>query len=246
MKVEQAPAFPDDTSNSYNNPGLLRLDIKEASQPIDGDYYTYSYDAFTLVKSDGTTIQESGQQTDASIDAGVTRTNWLDFVVNGPALDVSKLTLRVGATTEAQMNIPLQNGADLGKYQPKTYPMTNKQSTYDGVTWTITSVTVSYSALGSQAKTGMEYVIISSRLDNNTSKTAYDTVGGNMRLQSGGISSKPEGNTDALTNAIASNQTGITGDTTFEMPLGATSFTCNVLQGTDDNAAPTSISFTIS
>jgi zinc-ribbon domain len=242
--VKEAPGFPDDANNSYNNPGLVRLDIKEASQPIDGNYYTYSYNAFTLVKADGTTLQESGQLTDASISAGVSRSNWLDFVVNGN-VDINKLILRVGAASEAQMDIPLQNGVDLSKYQPKTYQI-NKQSTYDGVTWTITSVTVSYSALGLQAKTGMEYVIIASRLDNNSAKTAYDTVGGNMRLQSGSTSSTPEQNTNVLTDSIASNQTGVTGNTTFQMPQGSTNFTCNVLKGTDDGADPTSIQFTLS
>ena len=217
----------------------MRLDIKEESQTIDGGFYNYSYSAFTLVKADGTTIAMSTNQTGSSINAGVSRTNWLDFTTNG-TVDVSQLKLRVGADTEAQMNIPLQNKADLSKYQPKSYQM-NKQATYDNLTWTITNVTVSYSALGSQAKKGMVYVVISSRLDNNSSNYAFDSVGDNMRLQSGSTSSAPEKNT--LLNSLKPGQTGVTGNTTFEMPQGSTDFTCNVLKGTIDNSPATSIQF---
>lgn len=225
LDVKQAGSFADDTG-IYGSPGVLRLDVKEASQPIDTGYYNYSYTAFTLVKADGTTITESSSQTSASISAGVSRSNWLDFTTNGN-VDVSKLTLRVGAATEAQMNIPLQNNADLNKYQPKTYNINQKApSQYGYVTWTITTVTMSYSALGSQAKTGMVYVVISSRLDDNSSTNSYDSVGTYMRLQTGDTSAAPENNT--LPGSVAANQTNVTGNTVFEVPQGSTNFTCTV------------------
>ena len=238
LDVKQAPSFSDD-SRIYGSPNVLRLDIKEESQTIDGGYYNYDYGAFTLVNADGTTISVSTNQTGPSINAGVSRTNWLDFATHG-TLDVGQLQLRVGTDAEAQMNIPLQNKADLSKYQSKSHQI-NKQATYDNLTWTITSVTVSYSALGSQAKKGMVYVVISSRLDNNSGNYAFDSVGDNMRLQSGSTSSAPEKNT--LPSSVRPGQTGVTGNTTFEVPQGSTDFTCNVLKGTIDNSPATSIQF---
>jgi hypothetical protein len=62
-----------------------------------------------------------------------------------------------------------------------------------------------------------------------------------MRLQSGSTSSAPEKNT--LLNSLKPGQTGVTGNTTFEMPQGSTDFTCNVLKGTIDNSPATSIQF---
>jgi hypothetical protein len=236
VDVKQAPSFSDDTY-IYGSPGVLRLDVKEESQTIDGGYYNYSYSAFTLVKADGTTVEVGSKQTGSGIDAGVSRTNWLDFKTNG-TLDVNQLKLRVGADTEAQMNIPLQNKADLSKYQSKSYQI-NKQAMYGNVNWTITNVTTSYSALGSQAKKGMVYVIISSRLDNNTNDYAFDSVGGNMRLQTGSTSAPPEKNT--LPGSLSPGQTGVTGNTTFEVPQGSTDFTANVLKGS--YAPATSIQF---
>ena len=172
----------------------------------------------------------------------MSRTNWIDFATGG-TLDVNKLTLHVGADTEAQMTIPLQNHTNLGKYyQPVPYSI-NKQATYNNLTWTITNVTVSYSALGSQAKKGMMYVVISSRLDNNSAKASYDSVGDNMRLQSGSTSSAPEKNT--LSGSVSAGQTNVTGNTTFEMPQGSTDFTCNVLKGGIENSEPTSITFQV-
>ena len=55
LDVQQASSFSDDSSY-YSNPGVLRLDVKEESQTIDGGFYNYSYDSLRLVTANGTTF----------------------------------------------------------------------------------------------------------------------------------------------------------------------------------------------
>ena len=242
MDVKQANTFSDDTDYYDTGTSVLRLDLKESTQTTTADFYNYDYSAFILELPDGTTVASKNSRADSSIDSGVNRLNWLDFEMNSTQ-DVSKLKLRVGLQTEEQMEIPLKNGVDLSKYQPKVYQV-NKSVMYGDLNWTITKVTVKYSALGKQAKSGFVFVIISSKLDNNSSNDSYESVGDNMRLQANGISATNEGN--SLPYSVSARQTGVTGDTTFEMPQGATSFTCALLQGSSAGYNPVSIQVQLS
>ena len=83
-------------------------------------------------------------------DAGVSRTNWLDFPVP-TNVQISQLTFQLGSATEAQEMIALTGKANVAQYQTKTTQLNNVTSQYAGLTWTVTSATVSLGYKGQQA-----------------------------------------------------------------------------------------------
>jgi hypothetical protein len=114
--VQQANSFPDDSSTPQ---GGIRVSIKESNPTTKGTNYVYS-DVVRLVFPDGTIAPPSGEQNNSAPDSGVSRDNWLDFVMTNQTIDLSKLILRFGSASQQQMDIPLIPNANLSKYQPKT------------------------------------------------------------------------------------------------------------------------------
>jgi len=157
--------------------------------------------------------------------AGVSQNNWIDFPANIQNIDLSKLVLRFGSSTENQMNIPLVASADLNKYQPKTVSP-NAAFQYAGLSWTLTSATESLSATGQQASTGMVYVTVTLKAFNSTTNNFSAYPGDYMRLQSGDSKSPPSDFT--IPTSIASQSNG-SGTVSFEIPQGGTSFTLLML-----------------
>src|SRR5712672_3049644 len=100
--------------------------------------YLYG-DVTRLLLPDKTSIVPLQSQNDISPSSAVTRNNWIDFAVP-LSTNVKQLTLRLGTATEAQIDIPLTDSADLSKYQPKTVTP-QKQASYAGATLTVTQAT---------------------------------------------------------------------------------------------------------
>ncbi len=163
------------------------------------------------------------------IDQTVTRTNWIDFPLSS-SVDLNKLTLRLGAASQAQMDVALTGNANLSKYQLKTTsPNTSFQ--YAGLKWTLTTVTSSFSADGKQADNGMRYIVVTLKVNNPTSDTYYYSINDYGRLQSGTITNPPTNTT--LDSSIAAGTTGAVGTVTFLMPQNGGSFTLTMLARTD-------------
>jgi len=182
-------------------------------------------DVTRLLLPDKTSVVPLQSQNDISPSSAVTRNNWIDFAVP-LSTNVKQLTLRLGTATEAQIDIPLTDSADLSKYQPKTVTP-QKQASYAGATWTVTQATEQLSAQGKQADKGMIYVIVTVRVDNNSSSPFRDLPEDYLRLKAGDTTVT---DTDSsLPSDIASGQTNATGETIFLVPQGNTNFTLILL-----------------
>lgn len=217
LNVQQSQSFADDSSSGTN--GVLRLNIQEKTGAT-APSYAYS-SVVNLILSSGNTVSLANALQSTSPDAGVSRTNWLDFALPTNT-NVGELTLRLGTDAEAQMNIPLKANAELSQYQTKTIsPNTTLQ--YKGLNWTITSAALSWSAVGKQAAKGMRYVTVTLKIDNPSPNEFIAYWGDYIRLKSSSATSAPDSST--LGTSFAAGSTGTKGDVVFIMPDNSTSFT---------------------
>jgi hypothetical protein len=219
VSAQQSQTFLDDSSSSAT--GMVRLNLKEDNKSTSSARFLYSDEA-RLILPDKTSVAPVNEQQFGGPDAGVSRTNWLDFPVS-TSVKVSQLTLQLGKDTEAQETIPLTGKASLAQYQPKT-AQPNVATQYAGLTWTITSTTVSLGFKGQQADKGMQYVDVTLKVDNPTSQDFRGYYGDYLRLKSGDATSAPSGDT-TLPLSFAAGSSGGTGDVIFTMPSGSTSYT---------------------
>ena len=221
VSVQQANSFPDDTSAPQ---GGIRVATMESNSTTNNVRYAYS-DIIRLVMPDGSIIAPSNEKYYEGPATGVSQDNWIDFPVTSQNIDLSKLILRYGSTTENQMDIPLASNADLSKYQPRTVTP-NSTFQYSGVNWTLVSATESLSANGQQASTGMIYVTVTLKAVNSSANNFSGYPGDYMRLQSGGSKSPPSDFT--FPTSVASQSNGA-GTVTFAIPQGGNSFTLLML-----------------
>jgi hypothetical protein len=223
VSAEQSQAFLDDIDSGTN--GMVRLNLKESNQGTSGAGYAYS-DIARLILPDKTSVAPANEQQFSGPDAGVTRTNWLDFPVS-TSVQINQLSFQLGKDTQAQETIPLTGKANLAQYQPKT-AQPNVSTHYAGLTWTITSATFSLSFKGQQADKGMSFVTVKLKVDNPTSRDFNAYWGDYIRLKSGDATSAPTTDTTLPLNFPAGSA-GATGNVIFLMPSGNTSFTLIML-----------------
>lgn len=221
--VEYAPGFSDDSSLSS---GGVRISFRESNTTSRTIIFAYS-EVARLILPDGTAMAPANELHYASPDAQASDTNWLDFQVANQPADLSKLVLEMGLATENQMKIPLSPSANLSQYQPRT-SSPNATFSFDGLTWTLTEATMSYSANGQQATAGNIYITITLHVVNNSSQTFVEAPSNYMRLVAGGATNAPDTNA-TLTDFIAP-QTNATGKVTFLAPQGGTTYTL-VMEG---------------
>jgi hypothetical protein len=220
VNVQQSKAFMDDLNAGTT--GVVRLNIKENNTSTSSARFLYS-DSARLILPDKTSVAPTNEQQFSGPDAGVSRTNWLDF----PAptnIQISQLTLQLGTDTEAQEMIALTGKANVTQYQVKTTQLTNVTTQYAGLTWTVTSATVSLGYKGQQAAKGMQYVTVSLKIDNPSSRDFNAYYGDYFRLKSGDTTSAPSSSTD-FPLSFAAGSSGGTGDVNFIMPASSTSYT---------------------
>ena len=237
VNVQQSKAFMDDLNASTT--GVVRLNIKESNSTTTGTGYVYS-DDFRLILPDKTSVAPTGEELSSSPDAGVTRTNWIDFPVP-TNVQISQLTLQLGKETEAQELIALNGKANVAQYQTKTTHPNNTITQYAGLTWTVTAVTVSLDYKGQQAAKGTQFVTVSLKVDNPSSQDFSAYWGDYFRLQSGSTISPPSTDTNFPTS-FAAGSTGGTGDVDFVMPTGSTTYTL-LFKSTASYPTPSSVNF---
>lgn len=219
---QQASSFSDDTSTPQ---GGVRVTMKEVNSTTNNASFLYS-DVVRLIMPDGSANAPSNEKNPIGPDAGISRDNWIDFVVASQNIDLSKLVLRFGSATENQMNIPLVAGTDLSKYQSKAVTP-NSAFQYAGLNWTLTSATESLSANGKQAATGMVYVTVTLKAVNSSANGFSGIPTDYMRLQSGDSKSPPT--TDYTFPISVASQSSGTGTVIFPITQGGTSFTLLML-----------------
>lgn len=220
VDVKQSTTFLDDTSGTAN--GMIRLDFKESAGQQTG---IYSYgDVFRLILPNGNTVTPIAEENGGNPQTATTRNNWADFQVP-TSIKPDQIQLVVGTPQDAQIKFFLT-----GKVDPKYLPQTaspNVTFTYAGMQWTITKAAITYSAEGKQATPGNIYVTISLSTVNNSSQVFIDNTDSYMRMKAGSAVSPPVDN-GTFTNSIQPSST-VTGDVSFLMPQGNTSFTLVML-----------------
>jgi hypothetical protein len=215
----QSQTFLDDSSSGTT--GVVRLNLKEDNSSTSSARYLYSDEA-RLLLPDKTSVAPVNEQQFGGPDGGVSRTNWLDFTVP-TSVKISQLTFQLGRETKAQEMIPLTGKVSLSQYKPKMAQL-NVATQYAGLTWTITTATVSLGFKGQQADKGMQYVTVTLKVDNPTTQTFRGYYGDYMRLKSGDSTSAPTGDT-TLPLSFDSGSSGSTGDVVFLMPSSSASYT---------------------
>ncbi|MDQ2903812.1 MAG: hypothetical protein M3Y81_09695 [Chloroflexota bacterium] len=225
ISVQQSTSFPDDSSTS-NSPYVIRLQLKEHNSSANNVAIYYS-DAARLLLPDGTTVTPASTSSDlGSIPQATDHTGWLDFPLS-TNVKPEQLSLQLGTNTEAKIKIPLTARADLSQYKTKT-ATPNTKIQYAGLTWTVTSATISMSAAGTQVDAGKRFLTLTLKVDNSTSQgfTAY--YGNYIRLQAGGTTVSPDSSTNFPTS-FAAQSTGTTGTVIFIVPDNTSSFTLILL-----------------
>jgi hypothetical protein len=219
LDAQQSQSFIDDPHTGTS--GMVRVYLQEhnnATVPVNLMYTTIA----SLVLPDGKTVAPAYVKANESIAPGATQPGMLDFAVPA-SLKVDQLTLRLGAASEAQIDIPLTGHADLSQYAPKTVPL-NGKAQYLGLDWTLVSATTQLSLDGQQASKGMRYVILTLKVNNTLSQTAiagspYDY----MRLKAGDTTATPKDTTLPVSFDAGAN--GKTGTVTFLAPQDVTTLT---------------------
>lgn len=240
--IKQANKFSDDsfTGLDYeNNKNYVRVNFNEKQTSDKTSYFSYS-SAFTLILPDQSTAKAIQAEDIEGPQGGVVRTNWVDFELNNQ-VDLSKLSLRLGGSDEAQMTFPLKTGADVSKYNPQKITP-NQAFQYAGMSWTLNDVTQSYYNNGQQAKTGKVIVIVDLTANNNSSSTVYLTDNF-IRLQSGTTVTAPNYDSN-LTNfdIVDPGTTNIQGTAVFDTPPSS-NYTLEFASG--QNITAQSLNFTI-
>lgn len=213
--LQQADKFSDDSLTSYSQkPNFVRMNFKEQQQAKQSSYFSYS-SAFRLVLPDNTSVAPESSREFSGPQQSVSRSNWIDFPTSA-RVDLTQLTLQLGTGEEAQMTIPLKDGADLSKYQTKTVQL-NKTVTYADAQWTLQNATQSYSFNGKQAAKGKVYLTVQMVANNSTDNELF--LSSFVRLKSGTDVSSPEYSSDANNfDIIKPRTTNIQGSETFLTP----------------------------
>ena len=241
LNAQQAQRFVNDPNSG--NDGMLRLNLKEQNNT--GVSIARSYaDIARLVLPGGSTVTPVYVKAKGSIASGVTQSSFVDFAVP-TTTSARKIVLRLGAASEAQMDIPLTGQANLSKYAPRSVKP-DGQMLYMGLNWTLTQATSQLYTPGQQASKGKRYIIVTLSVDNTLSQEAITgSPYSYMRLQVGNTLLSPQAST--LPVSFAVGETGKTGAVTFLVPQNSGSFTLILQpQGNNSGFDPASTSFQLS
>jgi hypothetical protein len=239
LSVQQAQRFADDSSAQS---GVVRLNTREQSTSSRHSFYLYS-DVARLILPDKSAVPPVNTQHFGAPDPEATQSNWWDFPLS-TRVNISDLTLQLGTAAEAQMDLPLTGKADVSQYQPRTsHP--NAQTHYDGLTWTVTEATLTWSADGQQADQGMRYVTVTLKIANPSSRAFATSWGDYLRLQAGKTTSAPTPYA-TIPTLIPAGSSGQTGGASFPVPAGYTSYMLLFLGNATTGVSQASVDFQIS
>ena len=124
LNAQQSDRFINDPNTSTN--GMLRLNIREQNNTNVKISWLYANSAH-LILPGGTTVAPAYVKAKVGIVPGATQTSLVDFAVPG-GTDVRKIILRLGTSSEAQMDMPLTGHANLGSYDPRTVKLNGQMA----------------------------------------------------------------------------------------------------------------------
>jgi len=240
--IQQGSKFSDDslTGLDYENKNYIRVNFKEQQLSNKTSYFS-SDSVFLLILPDKTTASALKAEEFDGPAQGVVRTNWVDFELS-KQVDLSKLSLRLGDSDEAQMTFDLKTGADVSKYNPQKVTL-NQSFQYAGMSWTLKDATQSYYNNGQQAKTGKVVVIVDLTANNPATNGTVYLYDGFIRLKSGATVTAP--NYDSNLNdfdIVDSGTSNVQGTAVFATPPSS-SYTLEFISGKNIDAQ--SINFSI-
>jgi hypothetical protein len=240
VNAQQAQNFLDDLNT--RDDGMLRLNLRATNSTTVRVAWRYE-DSAQLVLPGNSIVKPTYVKGIVDLPAGKTQNTIVDFAVPA-SIALAKLTLRIGAANEAQLDIPLNAQADLSSLLPRKTALIG-HAVYFGLNWTLQSATTSLSIPGTQASKGMRYVTLALSVDNTLSQTA---IAGSpyqyARLQSGKTQATPVDSTLPISFQAGAN--GVTGTLSFLVPQKSTAFSLLFLpQGQNSNDSAT-LSFQLS
>ena len=223
LKIEQSQRFLDDPTSATD--GMVRVHLQAQNKtavPVNLIYNTIA----TLVIPGGKVLTPTYVKGNIGVAPGRTQASIVDFAVPS-ATKVNQLILRLGAPDEAQVDVPLMQGANLTQYTSKTTTL-NGAFQYLGLNWSLVNATTQFSIAGKQASKAMHYVTVTLNVANTLSQTAisgspYDYI----RLKAGNITAMPVDTTLPVSFTAGAN--GKTGTVTFLVPQSATKLTLILL-----------------
>jgi len=220
--IQYAQSFADDSSITT---GGVRVSFNENNVTTTNPDFIYG-DVARLILPDGSSVAPTNELHSVSPGSQTSDTNWLDFQVASQPANLSQLVIQMGTAQENQMQIPLNAGADLSKYQPKTVTL-GTQFQYAGLNWTLKSATGSLSVAGKQATTGNVYVTLALSVFNPTAAGYSALASDYARLQVGGTTNAPTSDTNFPISIAA--QANVSGTMIFLVPQGNSAFTLIML-----------------
>jgi hypothetical protein len=186
----------------------------------------YGYDkAFNLVLPGGKVIAPDYTKIAGGPTGKASQDNWFDFSVP-LGVKVDQLTLRLGSTNEAQMDVPLTAHADLSAYQPKVVHLTTRVP-YGDMFWTLTTASKQWSDGGKQAGKGQRFLVVAVNVENPSSSDVNAYPPDYVRLQVDG--NQIAETNDSLPTGFAAGTTSSKGLVAFLVPQESTSFSLVLL-----------------
>jgi hypothetical protein len=223
VNVQRSQNFLDDPHTSSS--GMVRVHLQaqnKATEPVNLFYNNIAH----LVLPGGQEVASTYVKAVVGVMPGATQTGTVDFAVP-MTIKVNQMVLRLGATNEAQMDIPLTTNPDLTRYQPQTTPLSGTLS-YLGLDWSLVSATTQLSMDNQQASKGMHYVTVTLKVNNTLSQTAitgspFDYI----RLKGGSVTASPVDST--LPVSFDAGVKDKSGTVTFLVPQNAQTLTLVLL-----------------
>ncbi len=221
--AQQADSFVNDPNTATD--GMVRLTIQEQNPTAVPVSWLYS-DIARLILPNKNVVAPTFVKAKVGIAPSATQISFVDFAVPRNT-KINQLSVRLGATNEAQMTIPLTAHADVSKYAPKSVKL-NGQMVYLGLNYTLTNATSQLSIAGQQASKGNVYIVVTLKVDNTLSQlaipgSAYDYI----HLKTGNTTASPKDTT--LPVSFDTGASGKTGTVTFLIPQGSNAFTLLLL-----------------
>ncbi|GHO84151.1 hypothetical protein KSZ_21570 [Dictyobacter formicarum] len=239
QNVQQANNFLDDPMT--HSDGMLRVHVQETNKGKNPTTLLYPNIAHVLLPG-GKEVSLLYATNNPTLAAGETQTTSLDFAVPA-SIKANKIILRLGATNEARMDIPLQPHADVSKYATKSIDI-NKTASYFSLNYQVTQATTQWSLDGQQAPKGMRYLTLTFKIDN---PLLQSVIAGSpfdyMQVKAGTQTVSPQQANVPIT--FASHVQGQDGSAVFLVPQDTTTMTLLLSTKDGDGFDPGTVNFTI-
>jgi hypothetical protein len=239
VDARQSKSFIDDPNTATD--GMLRLSLHESNATPVNIAWSYP-DVAELILPGKPAVHPTYAPAPVDLAPGKAQSSIVDFAVSS-SQSITRLTLRIGSTNEAQEDIVLSGKADSGAFLPQTASLKGSLQ-YFGLNYTLKSVTTSLFMPGQQAARGMRYVSLTLSVDNTLSQQA---IPGSpfeyARIRYGNASASPVDT--SIPVSFNAGVLGVTGTITFLLPQKSTAYTLVFVSQQQDSGDQASANFSL-